>query len=104
MGAAAVRPSLAVAALAAMGLPSFMLACAHAPSSSAPPPSTILDTEMPRMVSAFYGLDTAGGLRVAFAVVTVCYALSFLWFLRGWKRHANPVDRASARPDVASGS
>ena len=35
-----------------------------------------------------WGLDGAGGLRVAFAVVTACYALSFLWFLRGWKRHA----------------
>jgi len=35
-----------------------------------------------------YGLDTAGGLRVALAVVTVCYASSFLWFLRGWKRYA----------------
>jgi len=35
-----------------------------------------------------YGLDTAGGLRVAFAAVTVGYALSFLWFLRGWKRYS----------------
>jgi len=34
-----------------------------------------------------YGLDTAGGLRVAFAAVSVCYALSFAWFLRGWKRY-----------------
>jgi predicted MFS family arabinose efflux permease len=47
-----------------------------------------------------YGLDTAGGLRVAFAVVTVCYALSFLWFLLGWKRH---VGKALALPDTASG-
>ena len=47
-----------------------------------------------------YGLDTAGGLRVAFAVVTVCYALTFLWFLRGWKRH---VGKALALRDVASG-
>jgi predicted MFS family arabinose efflux permease len=43
---------------------------------------------------AGYGLDTAGGLRVAFAAVTVCYALSFLWFLYGWKRHG----RAAASP------
>jgi hypothetical protein len=51
----AVRPPLAVAfaMLAAMALPYF--ACAH--TSSAPPPPTTLDTEMPRMVSAFYGLD-----------------------------------------------
>ena len=35
-----------------------------------------------------YGLDTAGGLRVALAIVTVFYALSFLWFLRGWKRYS----------------
>jgi MFS family permease len=41
------------------------------------------------------GLDTAGGLRVAFAVVLAGYALSFLWFLRGWKRHA------MARPATA---
>jgi predicted MFS family arabinose efflux permease len=37
------------------------------------------------------GLDTAGGLRVAFASVLACYALAFLWFVRGWKRHARVV-------------
>lgn len=36
---------------------------------------------------AMYALDTAGGLRVAFAVVLGAYALAFLWFIRGWKRH-----------------
>ncbi len=35
-----------------------------------------------------FGLDTAGGLRVAFAAVLACYTLAFLWFILGWKRHA----------------
>ncbi len=35
------------------------------------------------------GLDTAGGLRVAFAMVTVAYALSFAWFIAGWRRYAS---------------
>lgn len=47
-----------------------------------------------------YGLDTAGGLRVAFSIVLACFALSYLWFLRGWKHH---VGKASALPDAASG-
>ena len=38
-----------------------------------------------------FGLDAAGGLRVAFAAVTACYALSFLWFLHGWKRHGRAI-------------
>jgi predicted MFS family arabinose efflux permease len=42
------------------------------------------------------GLDAAGGLRVAFATVLVCYALTFLWFVRGWKRHGRVI--ASAVP------
>jgi len=40
---------------------------------------------------AAYGLDAAGGLRVAFAVVLGAYVLAFLWFLRGWKRHGAAV-------------
>jgi predicted MFS family arabinose efflux permease len=40
------------------------------------------------------GVDTAGGLRVAFAVVLVSYALAFLWFVRGWKRHGRVIPSA----------
>jgi hypothetical protein len=36
---------------------------------------------------AAYALDTAAGLRVAFAVVLAGYVLTFLWFIRGWKRY-----------------
>ncbi len=34
------------------------------------------------------GLDTAGGLRLAFALVLSLYILSYAWFARGWKRQA----------------
>ncbi len=54
MCARAVRPPLAV--LLAAGLLILASACAHS-APAAPPPQTTLDSEMPRMVSAFYGLD-----------------------------------------------
>jgi len=44
---------------------------------------------------AAYGLDTSGGLRVAFAAVLAVYVPAFLWFLRGWKRHAAVVPAAA---------
>ena len=34
------------------------------------------------------GLDAAGGLRLAFAVVLTLYVLSYAWFVHGWRRHA----------------
>ena len=34
-----------------------------------------------------WGLDTAGGLRVAFGTILACNLLAFTWFLRGWKRY-----------------
>ncbi len=34
------------------------------------------------------GLDAAGGLRFAFALVLALYVLSYAWFARGWRRHA----------------
>jgi predicted MFS family arabinose efflux permease len=34
------------------------------------------------------GLDLAGGLRVAFALVLAAEALAYLWFALGWRRHA----------------
>jgi len=34
------------------------------------------------------GLDDAGGLRLAFALVLALYVLSYAWFVRGWRRHA----------------
>ena len=34
------------------------------------------------------GLDAVGGLRFAFALVLALYALSYAWFVRGWRRHA----------------
>lgn len=41
------------------------------------------------------GLDAAGGLRLAFALVLALYALSYAWFVRGWRRHAR---RHSVQP------
>lgn len=39
-----------------------------------------------------FGQDTAGGLRIAFALVLVIYAASYAWFLYGWNRHARVHD------------
>ena len=41
------------------------------------------------------GLDLAGGLRLAFAVVLALYILGYAWFAWGWRRHAG-VTRATA--------
>lgn len=38
-------------------------------------------------VRAATGVSTGDGLRVAFAAVLVVYALSFVWFVRGFRRH-----------------
>ena len=35
---------------------------------------------------ALYALDTAGALRVAFAVILVGDVVTYAWFVRGWKR------------------
>lgn len=37
---------------------------------------------------ATLAFDTASGLKLAFTVVLVLYALSYGWFARGWRRHA----------------
>ena len=37
---------------------------------------------------AALALDTASGLRLAFAVVVALYAFSYAWFARGWRRYA----------------
>lgn len=44
-------------------------------------------------VRAAAGVSTADGLRVAFSVVLVFYALGFAWYVRGFRRHgrATPV-------------
>lgn len=44
-------------------------------------------------VRAAAGVSTAEGLRVAFSVVLVFYALAFAWYVRGFRRHgaATPV-------------
>ena len=42
-----------------------------------------------------FGLDLAGGLRLAFAVELVFYTLGYAWFALGWRRHAS-VTRAAA--------
>jgi len=34
------------------------------------------------------GLDTAGGLRAAFALVLALQVLTYAWFVRGWRTHA----------------
>jgi len=39
-------------------------------------------------VRVAYGLDTAGGLRVAFTVILAGGIVTFLWFLRGWNRYS----------------
>jgi len=36
---------------------------------------------------ALTGASVADGLRVAFAIVIVCYAATFVWFLRGFRRY-----------------
>ncbi|MEP7328656.1 MAG: MFS transporter [Betaproteobacteria bacterium] len=36
---------------------------------------------------SFWNLDNAGGLRVAFAIVMVGNILTYIWFVRGWRRH-----------------
>ena len=37
---------------------------------------------------ASLGLDAAGGLRLAFALVLALYVLAYAWFARGWNRQA----------------
>jgi MFS family permease len=37
---------------------------------------------------AALGLDSAGGLRVAFAFVLAAETVAYLWFALGWRRHA----------------
>jgi MFS family permease len=39
-------------------------------------------------VRAGFGVDEAGGLRVAFALVLAIELLALAWFLLGWRRHA----------------
>jgi hypothetical protein len=46
--------------------------------------------------AASAGLDAAGGLRAAFALVLVADVLGFAWFARGWHRHA-AVEAVPAR-------
>jgi MFS family permease len=40
------------------------------------------------------GLDTAGGLRLAFAIVVAMNVLTLAWFARGWPRHVGHRDAA----------
>jgi MFS family permease len=40
---------------------------------------------------AALGVDTAGGLRVAFALVLGADVVAYAWFLLGWRRHALSV-------------
>ena len=37
---------------------------------------------------AWLGVDAAGGLRVAFALVVAAETLAYVWFALGWRRHA----------------
>ena len=37
---------------------------------------------------AGFGLDTAGGLKAAFALVLALDVLTYAWFALGWRRHA----------------
>ena len=36
----------------------------------------------------WFASDTAGGLRLAFALVLVIETLAYAWFALGWRRHA----------------
>jgi predicted MFS family arabinose efflux permease len=45
-----------------------------------------------------FGLDTAGGLRAAFAVIFVGIVLTYLWFLRGWRRYGEHPAPAAPAP------
>ena len=47
-------------------------------------------------VRTAFGLDGAGGLRVAFAIVLTGDILTYLWFARGWRRHGVPLPAAAA--------
>jgi MFS family permease len=38
---------------------------------------------------ALSGLDTASGLRLAFAIILALDALTFAWFVRGWSRYGS---------------
>jgi hypothetical protein len=40
------------------------------------------------------GIDVAGALRLAFALVLAADALAFAWFAFGWRRHALAAPRA----------
>ena len=42
------------------------------------------------------GLDTAGGLQLAFALVLALDALTLVWFAYGWRRHGALVGAAAA--------
>ena len=46
---------------------------------------------------ALFALDTSGALRVAFAIVVISNAVTYAWFVRGWRRHA--VVAPAAVPD-----
>ncbi len=37
---------------------------------------------------AWFGLDAAGALRAAFAIVMTGNVITYAWFVRGWRRHA----------------
>jgi hypothetical protein len=39
------------------------------------------------LMRTLFGLDDAGGLRVAFAVIVIGDIAAYAWFARGWKRH-----------------
>ena len=44
-----------------------------------------------QMLRLHAGVDAAGGLRAAFAVVLVLDILGLAWFLRGWRTHVHPA-------------
>jgi MFS family permease len=47
-------------------------------------------------VRAAFGLDLAGGLRAAFALIVVAEAIAYAWFALGWRRHTTVAALASA--------
>jgi MFS family permease len=44
---------------------------------------------------ASFALDVAGGLRAAFSIVLVAYALAFAWFIRGFRRYGSAASAAA---------
>jgi len=48
------------------------------------------------LARAAFGVDTVGGLRLAFVLVLAAQVLALAWFAFGWRRHADARSLARA--------